>query len=236
MNLNEKYQKQLTLQERFMIQDGLNHGESIASIARGLGKDITTISREVRKHRIGDEGFSASHNDCRYRLYCKKQSLCSECTKLKRCCACKIKNCRILCVDYRSDMCKNTLRSPHVCNGCNCIYECRKPHFYYRANVAYGAYKAIQKDSRSGIGFSRQEVYELDCLITPLLKQGQSIAHIYSSHKDEIPCCMKSLYNYIDQGLFTVRNIDLPKKVKYRERKKKSKNLLSIIAIEKTGV
>ena len=32
---------------------------------------------------------------------------------------------------------------------------------------------------------------------------------------------MKSLYNYIDQGLFTVRNIDLPKKVKYRECKKK---------------
>lgn len=32
---------------------------------------------------------------------------------------------------------------------------------------------------------------------------------------------MKTLYNYIDQGLFTARNIDLPKKVKYRERKKK---------------
>jgi hypothetical protein len=32
---------------------------------------------------------------------------------------------------------------------------------------------------------------------------------------------MKSLYNYIDQGIFTVRNIDLPKKVKYKARKKK---------------
>lgn len=56
---------------------------------------------------------------------------------------------RILCVDYRSDMCKNTLRSPHVCNCCNCIYDCRKPHFYYRANVAYDVYKAMQKNSRS---------------------------------------------------------------------------------------
>lgn len=221
MNENANYQKQLTLQERYIIEDGLNHGEGIASIARRLGKDITTISREVRKHRIGDEGFSANHNDCMYRLYCQKQSLCNDCTKIKRCCSCKIRDCKTLCSDYRSDMCKNTLRSPHVCNGCNCIYDCRKPHFYYRANVAYGAYKALQKESRSGIGFSRQEVYELDCLVTPLLKQGQSIAHIYSYHKDEIPCCMKSLYNYIDQGLFTVRNIDLPKKVKYRERRKK---------------
>ena len=221
MNQNDKYQKFLTLQDRFVIEDGLNHGECIASIARSLGKDITTISREVRKHRIGDEGFSASHNDCRYRLYCNKQSLCSECNRVKKCCACKLKDCRILCADYRSDMCKNTLRSPHVCNGCNCIYDCRKPHFYYRANVAYDAFKAIQKDSRSGIGFSRQEIYELDCLMTPLIKQGQSIAHIYSTHKEEIPCCMKTIYNYIDQGLFVARNIDLPKKVKYRVRKKR---------------
>ena len=34
---------------------------------------------------------------------------------------------------------------------------------------------------------------------------------------------MKSLYKYIDQGIFTARNIDLPKKVKYKARKKKRK-------------
>ena len=168
MNINDKYQKQLTLQDRYVIEDGLNHGEGIASIARILGKDITTISREVRKHRIGDKGFSVHHNDCRYRLYCQKQSLCKECTKVKKCCFCKIVDCRMLCPDYHSDLCKNTLRAPHVCNGCNDIYECRKPHFYYRANVAYDAYKVVQKESRTGIGFSRQDIYELDCLITPL--------------------------------------------------------------------
>lgn len=32
---------------------------------------------------------------------------------------------------------------------------------------------------------------------------------------------MKIVYNYIDQGIFTARNLDLPKKVKYKERKKK---------------
>lgn len=103
MNKNDKYQKQLTLQDRYVIEDGLNHGESIA---RRLGKDITTISREVRKHRIGDEGFSVHHNDCRYRMYCQKQSLCTECTKVKKCCSCKIVDCRMLCPDYRSDLCK----------------------------------------------------------------------------------------------------------------------------------
>jgi len=89
--------------------------------------------------------------------------------------------------------------------------------------VAYDTYKSLLKDSREGIALSRQQLYELDCLITPLIKRGQSIAHIYTGHKDEIPCSMKSLYNYIDQGIFTARNIDLPKKVKYKARKKKRK-------------
>lgn len=127
----------------------------------------------------------------------------------------------MFCQDYRSEMCASTTRAPYVCNGCNSIYDCRKPHFFYRANVAYSTYKALLKDTREGIALSRQQLYELDCLITPLLKRGQSIAHIYLAHEDEIPCSLRSLYNYIDQGVFTARNIDLPKKVKYKARKKK---------------
>ena len=33
--------------------------------------------------------------------------------------------------------------------------------------------------------------------------------------------CTKTLYNYVDGGLFDIRNIDLPRKVKYRPRYKK---------------
>lgn len=121
-------------------------------------------------------------------------------------------------------MCRNISRAPYVCNGCQSIYDCRKPHFFYRANVAYDTYKSLLKDTREGIALSRQQLYELDCLITPLLKRGQSIAHIYAGHKEEIPCSIKSLYNYIDQGIFTARNIDLPKKVKYKARKKRERN------------
>lgn len=196
----EKYQKHLTLQDRFEIEEGKN----ISTIAKKVGKDLSIISREIRKHRICDDGFSARHNDCLYRPYCQKRSLCIDCTKIKHCCSCKVKDCRALCSDYHSDMCRTTIRAPYVCNGCRYTYECRRPHFYYRANVAYDAYKALQKDSRTGILSSRQEMYELDCLVKPLLQQGQSIAHIFSTHKEEIPCCMKSLYNYIDQGLSKV--------------------------------
>ncbi|MFR8123073.1 MAG: hypothetical protein ACLU77_15520 [Waltera sp.] len=54
----------------------------------------------------------------------------------------------------------------------------------------------------------------------PLVKQGQSIHQIYLTHKDELMCSEKTLYNYVDGCLFDIRNIDLPRKVKYRPRYK----------------
>lgn len=63
---------------------------------------------------------------------------------------------------------------------------------------------------------------KLDNLISPLIIKGQSIAHIFSSHKQELSalsCSRRTLYDYIDQNLFTARNIDLPRKVKYKPRK-----------------
>lgn len=68
------------------------------------------------------------------------------------------------------------------------------------------------KGTREGIALPCQQLYELDCLLKPLLKQGQSISYIYDAHEKEIPCSIKIIYNYIDQGIFTAQNIDLPKK------------------------
>lgn len=58
-------------------------------------------------------------------------------------------------------------------------------------------------------------------LISPLVQQGQSLHQIYIHHKDELMCSEKTMYNYIDACLFDVRNTDLPRKVRFRERYKK---------------
>ena len=52
----------------------------------------------------------------------------------------------------------------------------------------------------------------------PLVNKGQSINHIFATHSDEIRLSKKTIYNYIDQSAFRVRNIDLPKKVRYKQR------------------
>lgn len=72
----------------------------------------------------------------------------------------------------------------------------------------------------------------LDDLISPLLKQGQSLAHIYAFHGHEIPCSRRTLYNYIDKGVFTAKNIDLRRKVRYESKPRKSGTRISLTAKE----
>lgn len=43
-------QKHLTLSQRIEIEKGLLAGDSFAKIAKSIGKDPSTVSKEVRKH------------------------------------------------------------------------------------------------------------------------------------------------------------------------------------------
>ena len=47
-------QKHLTLEDRKYIEKSLNTGCSFKDIARYLCKDPTTISKEIRLHRLSD--------------------------------------------------------------------------------------------------------------------------------------------------------------------------------------
>ena len=63
---------------------------------------------------------------------------------------------------------------------------------------------------------------EKNDIISPLILKGQSIHHICVTHADSIPCCEKSIYAYTNSDVFRARNIDLPRKVSFKPRKKKS--------------
>ena len=73
--------------------------------------------------------------------------------------------------------------------------------------------------AREGINMSDSEFQELDEMVSPLVKRGQSIAHICASHSDEIPVTERTIYNYFEQNLFSAINLDLPRKVRYKKRK-----------------
>ena len=75
-------QKHLTLEDRKYIEKSLNAGCSFKDIARYLCKDPTTISKEIRLHRLSDwyhKGcFNNAHNFCVHRYHCKKVNACGK--------------------------------------------------------------------------------------------------------------------------------------------------------------
>ena len=90
----------------------------------------------------------------------------------------------------------------------------------YSSKYADDCYRELLSSSREGINQTPESIQRMNDILTPLVQKGQSIAHIYATHADDMKCSRRTVYEYIDAGVFDVRNIDLRRKVKYRKRKK----------------
>lgn len=211
-------QKHLTLEDRNYIEQALNQNMTFKEIAKFLSKDPTTISKEIKKHRIRKEStsFNSNFNQCINKYTCKKRNVCSLICK-KKCSNCV--SCNKFCEDFKEELCISLQRAPFVCNGCSKKIGCRFIKFYYRALPSFNSYKNTLSTSRQGINLSADELCELDNIVSPLIKQGQTIAHIYQTQ--DLKCSKSSLYNYIDKNQLSARNIDLPRRVRYSKRKDK---------------
>ena len=216
-------QKHLTIEDRIYIQNELDKGTSFKDIARFLCKDPTTISKEVKARRASDwfhKGtFLNAKNFCTKRFRCKKTNACNKILLCGvKCASCP--TCNQTCPDFQKECCSKLDRAPYVCNGCSKkINHCTIAHKYtYNARVADRKYRECLKDSRSGIAMTRQELHKKDKIITPLIDQGQSPYQIVANHP-ELNLSVRSVYNYLDMGLLTARNIDLKRKVKFKPRK-----------------
>ena len=77
---NKGNQKHLTFEQRVEIEKGLTENKSFAAIARIIGKDPSTISKEVRLHahtkKRPDTGYT--NPPCIHRKECKIVCLCEE--------------------------------------------------------------------------------------------------------------------------------------------------------------
>ena len=216
-------QKHLTIEDRIYIQNEQDKGTSFKDIARFLCKDPTTISKEVKARRASDwfhKGtFLNAKNFCTKRFRCKKTNACNKILLCGvKCASCP--TCNQTCPDFQKECCSKLDRAPYVCNGCSKkINHCTIAHKYtYNARFADRKYRECLKDSRSGIAMTRQELHKKDKIITPLIDQGQSPYQIVANHP-ELNLSVRSVYNYLDMGLLTARNVDLKRKVKFKPRK-----------------
>jgi len=218
--------KFLTYEDRLEVESNLREHLSFTEIGAKLSRDRTTVSKEVRMYSVEQcTGYHIyPHNTCKYRKECKMKRVCgtNNCkrTSISVCKQCEL-ICNRYCEQFEEEICINRFKSPYVCNGCTTLKKCTLTKTIYDSLEAQRQATNKISQSRSGILSTEGEITRLNQILVPLVKQGQSIHQIYLNNKDELMCSEKTLYNYVDGCLFDIRNIDLPRKVKYRPRYKK---------------
>lgn len=201
MKKQKSNQKHLTLSQRIEIEKALLSGETFAAIARKVSKDPSTISKEIRRHSKVTErkNKDSAPVPCSNRKTCKLRYLCNEeCNRVCKQCLKPGMKCIDVCPDYAPRVCAKLSKPPYVCNGCGKRINCLMKKQIYSAKYADDNYRELLVSSREGINQTPDSIMKLDGLVSPLIQKGQSIAHIYIHHAEDIGCSRRTLYNYID--------------------------------------
>lgn len=195
----------LTVQERIIIEKGIENGSTKAAIALTIGKDKSTVGKEIKKHRKLVHKSSYKIN-CANMKNCSHNHVCDNCA------------------DFKPFTCNRRDRSPGACNGCSKYTYCRYDKYRYKADFSHKKYREDLVDSRTGINMSYEECKAMADIIVPLIKAGHSPYHIVTNHP-ELNISEKTLYNYIENGIFRefgLLDIDLRIKTKRKITKKAS--------------
>ena len=217
--------KQMKLDQRILLEQKLAAGESFAGIARDLGVSAATISREVRRHAVTERSSkpNVNYNNCKNRFGCQQSNLCDPCKsprKFRLCRRCSY--CSKVCGQYEPDTCIRHIRPPYVCNGCGKRMECSLEQHYYHAEQADAAYRKKLSEARTGISLSEEQLQQVDSVVSPLIKQHQSPHHICVHNRDRLMISERTLYTLISSRAISAMNMDLPRKTRFKPRRKKA--------------
>ena len=203
--------KHLSLSERLDIEKYLNERKSSKQIGLLLDKDCTTISKEIKNHIVykNTGAIGRPFLNCAHRRNCSFREKGIRCNQQA-------------CEHYEKEDCHLLSKPPYVCNGCPNKSHCTLSKKFYDGVYANNEYKNTLRESREGINFTPLEIQTLNEILKPLIvEQKQSIYHACVSNKNKIMCSEREIYNLIDKGFLEIKNIDLPRKVRYRSRPKR---------------
>ena len=190
----------LTIDQRNLIEHLLNKGKNFSSIGKTLKLDRTTISKEIRRNYfVKVPTYSKTP--------CENQSTCGVgfCKYNKQC--------------YKAKECIILSKPPYVCNSCDNKAYCKFTKHFYFANEAQKLYDKRNIESKKGYDISLEDIDLIEKIIVPLIKtKKQPINHIYANHKDILFFSEPTFYRYVNDGVLSLANIDLPKKVTYKPR------------------
>ena len=204
---NPNINKHLTFEERCKIEEYINKGFRKYQIANELNKSQSTILREIRNNRVLKPRKIFNENPF-------------NCIHLKDCKVCTGK-----CRYYETEKCNRRDKFIGACNNCPDIKKCKLDQYFYKAKFAHEKYRETLVDARQGVNLNTSELFDIAHIICPLIDKGQSLYTILNNHP-EIKLSVKTLYTYIEMGLFKdwgITNLSLKRKVKRKIRSKKLK-------------
>lgn len=210
----------IDLTDRIAIEYGLSAGKNFKEIADKIQKSPSSISREVKANRQFIHGSFFLGNDCRYSRNCRKKHVCGDKFCGTYCIRCRSYDCRDGCLSYKPYKCDKVNYPPYICNHCPTRRDCFKNRYMYSAKLAQAKSDERRSVSRKGVRIDEDEMQTLNNILERGIKKGQPLAHIYEQHKNEFSVSLRSIYNYIDDGLLSVKSIDLRRKVAYKKRHK----------------
>lgn len=215
--------KHLDLEARMQIEEMLKERKNFRQIGKTLGKHPTTISKEIQSHKVYRKtgAHGKNYNACLHKHSCTKRGICENCrneSNKRLCKTCAV--CNVFCADFEKKLCIRLQKPPYVCNACGNRAFCTLEKCFYDARKADDEYRYVRSESRSGISFTEEELKSLDEVISPLVKQKQSIHHICTTNRDRITISERTIYRLVGSTYISAKSIDLPRKVRYRQRKK----------------
>ncbi|OFK23025.1 IS30 family transposase [Olsenella sp. HMSC062G07] len=225
MGKDKKKRRKLTLDDRICIEAGLARGQSISEIARSIGRSPSVVAREIKRNCTSDPKHNVvqpSRNLCIHKNACTVMDLCGK-GCLQGCHRCRSWLCNSLCPEYQAAECPRHSKPPYCCNGCSMRlgYGCDYPYRFYEAKAADDAASDRASDSRSGLDCTEEEFAKTIEIARDGLRNGQSPEHIWHAHPGEMAFGPRNFYKLLENKVIVdITNLDLPKKVRYKPRKK----------------
>lgn len=191
------------LESRLIIENRLNEQYSISDISRELGRNKSSIMREIKRH--SKYSFPSIFNNYH------------PCTKSSTCPVKQI-DCYLTCKNIEISLCKKLISSPHVCNPCCSKKGCRHVKIYYKASEANEEYIFRWSSDRKNLHYSKEELLILNTDFKATFFKNRSIYHtIRIFNKKGFHFNAVSIYRQIKQ-----KTIDIPIEWLPRQRKSSS--------------
>ena len=120
-------------------------------------------------------------------------------------------------------MCEKTEKRPYVCTCCTYDRDgCELPKCRYSATEAHRASLSRRSAPGKGVSVTEAELERMVGTVRPLVRKGQSLEAVWATHGDGFPVGVRAFYNYIESGVVDIASLELPRKVRYKKRKRRA--------------